>query len=191
MSSELFLLFFGFSTLAALIVSKLATVAKFPLVVGYLVAGTLFGPAVFNIITAQQVSSLDVINTLVLSFIGFGVGGELRIKDLKKLGKSIIVIVIFEATVTFLLVGFATAVVLKSIPMGMIYGALASATAPAGTVDVIRQYKAEGNLTKTLYAVMGLDDIYALLLYTVAIPLAIIYLGGHTDFTILSMIKLP
>jgi len=119
-----------------------------------------------------------VINTITLSFLGFGIGGELRFKELKKLGKSIVIIVIFEATAAFLVVGIATGLVLHNISLGLIYGALASATAPAGTVDVIRQYKAKGNLTSTLYAVMGLDDIYALLIYTISIPVAIILLGG-------------
>lgn len=178
MTSEFLLLFLGTSILISLICSQGATLIRSPLIVGYIITGALLGPAVFHLINEQQIVSLNIINTLTLSLIGFGVGGELKIKELKKLGKTIFIIVIFEATITFLLVGICTAIVLKSVSLGMIYGALASATAPAGTVDVIRQYKAKGNLTTTLYAVMGLDDIYALLIFTIATPLAIIFLGG-------------
>jgi Kef-type K+ transport system membrane component KefB len=60
----------------------------------------------------------------------------------------------------------------------LIYGALASATAPAGTVEVIREYKAKGDLTSTLYGVMGLDDIFALLLYSLTAPVAIMFING-------------
>ena len=178
MDSYYLLLFLGGSILLALILARGATLVKSPLIVGYIIAGALLGPAVLNLISNQNIVSLGVINTITLSFLGFGIGGELRWSELKKLGKSIVIIVLFEATATFLLVGLATGLLLKSVPLGLIYGALASATAPAGTVDVIRQYKAKGNLTSTLYAVMGLDDIYALLIYTISIPIAIILFGG-------------
>ncbi|RLC51576.1 MAG: sodium:proton exchanger [Candidatus Cloacimonadota bacterium] len=178
MSNEFLLLFLGGSILFALLFSRGATYLKSPLIVGYIVAGAILGPTLLNVISHRQIESLNVINTITLSFLGFGIGGELKLKELKKLGKSIIVIVLFEATAAFLVVGIATGFLLKNISLGLIYGALASATAPAGTVDVIRQYKAKGNLTSTLYAVMGLDDIYALLIYTLSIPLAIILLGG-------------
>jgi len=76
--------------------------------------------------------------------------------------------------------------------MGLIYGALACATAPAGTIDVIRQYQAKGELTSTLFAVMGLDDIFALILYSLAIPIAGIMLGSQdvsVSFALLDAFK--
>ncbi len=184
METSFLLTFLGASALLALLFSRGATLLKSPLIVGYIVAGAVLGPAVLNLISHEQILSMDVINTITLSFLGFGIGGELRWSELKKLGKSILTIVVFEATAAFVAVAVVTGLVLHSIPLGIIYGALASATAPAGTVDVIRQYKAKGNLTSTLYAVMGLDDIYALLLYTLAIPLAVIMLGGSTEVSI-------
>lgn len=178
MNSTFLLIFMGGSLLMALLIARGTSLLKFPLVVGYIIAGAIIGPAILNLIDYSQIESMNVINTITLSFLGFGIGGELKFKELKKLGKSIFVIVVFEATAAFLIVGVATALILHSVGLGLIYGALASATAPAGTVDVIRQYKAKGNLTTTLYAVMGLDDIYALLIYTLAIPIALIFLGG-------------
>ena len=183
MESEFLLFFFGASLLLSLLIAKGASLLKTPLIVGYIVAGAIMGPAILNLISIEKVQSLNIINTLTLSFIGFGVGGELKFSELKKLGKSIVAIVLFEATGAFIVVGVATALILHNIPLGIIYGALASATAPAGTTDVIKQYKAKGNLTTTLYAVMGLDDIYALVIYTLAIPIAIILLGGKSEET--------
>ena len=178
MSHDLLMLFLGVSILLSLIIAKGATLLKSPLIVGYIIAGALLGPDIFGAITEEQIASMDIINLVVLSLIGFGIGGELQLKELKKLGKSIISIVMFEAFGAFLLVGTAAAIILKSVPMGLIYGALASATAPAGTVEVIKQYKAKGEFTTTLYAVMGLDDIIALLLFTISLPIALIFLGG-------------
>ncbi|HHE37603.1 MAG TPA: cation:proton antiporter [Candidatus Cloacimonetes bacterium] len=174
----LLLLFLGGSILISIILARGATLLKSPLIVGYIVAGALLGPDVLGFITEKQIASLDTINLIVLSLIGFGIGGELRFKELKKLGKSIILIVLLEAFGAFLLVGITSALILKSIPMGLIFGSLASATAPAGTVEVIRQYKAKGEFTTTLYAVMGLDDIIALLLFTISLPLAVILMVG-------------
>jgi len=177
-NSTFLLLFSGIAILTAFFSSKLAGLMKSPLIVGYIIAGAILGPAVLNIISPAEIDQLDIVNVVTLSFIGFGVGGELRFTELKKLGKSIIIIVLMEATAAFLMVGIVCALVLNSIPLGMIYGALAAATAPAGTTDVINQYHAKGNLTTTLYAVMGLDDIYALVIYSLAIPLSLIMLGG-------------
>lgn len=173
------LAFIGLSLLFSLITGRGATQVKVPLIIGYIIAGAILGPAIIGFVGNKQVNSLAFINTLTLSLIGFNVGSELRFRELRKMGKKIMVITVFEASVAFIVTGIATALVLRSIPMGIIYGALACATAPAGTIDVIRQYQAKGELTSTLFAVMGLDDIYALILYSIGIPLAGIMLGSH------------
>ncbi len=173
------LAFIGLSLLFSLITGRGATQVKVPLIIGYIIAGAILGPAIIGFVGNKQVNSLAFINTLTLSLIGFNVGSELRFRELRKMGKKIMVITVFEASVAFIVTGIATALVLRSIPMGIIYGALACATAPAGTIDVIRQYQAKGELTSTLFAVMGLDDIYALILYSIGIPLAGTMLGSH------------
>ncbi len=173
------LAFIGVSLLFSLLTGRGATLIRVPLIIGYIIAGAFLGPAIIGFVGDKQVNSLAFINTLTLSLIGFNVGSELRIKELRKMGKKIMIITVFEASVAFLITGIATAIALKSIPMGIIYGALACATAPAGTIDVIRQYQAKGELTSTLFAVMGLDDIFALILYSLGIPLAGIMLGSH------------
>ncbi|MDY6915019.1 MAG: cation:proton antiporter, partial [Candidatus Cloacimonadota bacterium] len=189
MSAEYLLFFLGFSILVALFFSKGARLLRIPMIVGYIVAGAILGPDISGFISRQQIASLDVVNIVVLSLIGFGIGGELQLKKIKKLGKSIVIIVFFEAMGAFLLVGTVTALLLKSVPLGLIYGSLASATAPAGTVEVIKQYKAKGNFTTTLYAVMGLDDIISLLLFSLSLPLAVILLVGQDTGT--NMAVLP
>jgi Kef-type K+ transport system membrane component KefB len=183
------LFFLGSSILLALIISRGATLLKIPLIVGYIIAGALLGPDLLAMLKPQQIATLELVNLVVLSFIGFGIGGELRISELKKLGKTILLIVLFEAFGAFLLVGITSALLLKSVPMGMIFGSLAAATAPAGTVEVIKQYKAKGKFTTTLYAVMGLDDILALLLFTITLPISIILLGGSSSSILHALAK--
>lgn len=178
-----FLLFLGCSIIAALIFSRGATFIKSPLIVGYIVAGAILGPSIIGFISFEQIKSLEIVNIVTLSLIGFGIGGELRWKAIRKLGKSIIFILLFESFGAFLLVGIVLSIFLKNIPLGIIFGALSVATAPAATVEVVRQYKAKGRLTTTLYAVVGLDDILALLIFVLAMPVALIVWGGSDSGT--------
>jgi Kef-type K+ transport system membrane component KefB len=170
--------FIGICLLFSLLTGRGANYLKIPVIIAYIITGAIFGPAILAYVSKQEVVSLEFINLITLALIGFNIGSELRLKELRRMGKSIIIIVLMEASLAFLITAVATAIVLKSIPMGIIYGALACATAPAGTIDVIRQYQARGELTSTLFAVMGLDDIYALILYSLGIPLAGIMLGA-------------
>ncbi|MBN2017567.1 MAG: cation:proton antiporter [Candidatus Cloacimonetes bacterium] len=175
-------IFLGISLIAALIFSNGAKLLKSPLIVGYIIAGALLGPSVFNFISYEQIRSLEIINVVTLSLIGFGIGGALRWSEIKKLGKVIIYTLFFESFGAFFFVSIALSLLLKSIPLGLIFGALAVATAPAATVEVVREYKAKGTLTTTLYAIVGLDDILALVIYIIIMPVALIFLGDvHTS----------
>jgi len=178
-----YLLFLGISILAALIFSRGATFIKSPLIIGYIVAGAILGPSIIGLISFEQIKSLEIVNVVTLSLIGFGIGGELSWREIKKLGKSIIFILFFESFGAFLFVGITLSIFLKNIPIGIIFGALAVATAPAATVEVVRQYKAKGRLTTTLYAIVGLDDILALLIFVLAMPVALILWGGSDSGT--------
>jgi len=186
------LAFIGLCLLFSLLTGRGAAHIKVPIIIGYIITGALFGPAILHFVGSVQVDQLGFINIITLSLIGFNIGSELRFKELRRMGRKIIIIVIFEASLAFLITAIATAVILRSIPMGLIYGALACATAPAGTIDVIRQYQAKGELTSTLFAVMGLDDIFALILYSLAIPIAGIMLGSQdvsVSFALLDAFK--
>ncbi|HCM14993.1 MAG TPA: hypothetical protein DHW79_03435, partial [Candidatus Cloacimonas sp.] len=171
--------FMGICLLFSLLSGRGASYLKVPIIIAYIITGAIFGPAILSYVNSTQIDSLGFINLITLALIGFNIGTELRFKELRRMGNKIIIIVLMEASLAFLVTAVATAIALKSIPMGIIYGALACATAPAGTIDVIRQYQARGELTSTLFAVMGLDDIYALILYSLGIPLAGILLGAN------------
>ena len=172
-----FLIFLGLSIVVALIFSRGATLIKSPLIVGYIITGAILGPSITGFIGFDKIKSLEIVNIVTLSLIGFGIGGALRWKEIKKLGKVIIFTLFFESLGAFFLVGIILSILLNNIPLGIIFGALAVATAPAATVEVIKQYKAKGSLTTTLYAIVGLDDILALLIFIIAMPVALVFFG--------------
>ncbi len=180
MDNTLLLSFLGICLLFSILTGRGASYAKIPVIIGYIITGAIFGPSILRYVSNIQIAQLGFINLITLSLIGFNIGSELRFRELQKMGRKIVIIVLFEASIAFVVTALATGLILRSVPMGIIYGALACATAPAGTIDVIRQYQAKGEVTSTLYAVMGLDDIYALILYSLAIPLAGIMLGSKS-----------
>ncbi len=191
--SEIALIFFFLSTalLLSILTSRGVSLLKAPLLLGYILTGAVVGLVLDISIPidnpwAFKVEDYEIINIITLSLIGFGIGTELEYNTLKRVGKTVLWITIFEASLTFIIVGCVISFLLHyslgwgvAIPLGILFGSFASATAPAGTVDVINQYKAKGDLVKTLYAVLGLDDIFALLIFTFALPVAIMLLGSN------------
>jgi Kef-type K+ transport system membrane component KefB len=117
------LAFMGLCMLFSLLTGRGAAYARIPVIIGYIITGALFGPSLVGFVSQIQLDNLTFINLLTLSLIGFNIGSELRFRELKKMGKSILIIVSMEAGIAFLVTGIATALVLKSIPMGIIYGA--------------------------------------------------------------------
>jgi len=157
----------GLTIWGAFFVGQLFRQLGIPQVVGFIVAGTVMGPSLLNIIPQTLSESLLFVSQLALALIGFEMGEHLRFQELRKLGKTIIVIVLFEAFGAFILVTLGVYAVTGVMYQALIFGAIASATAPAATVDVLAEYGAEGPLTTTLLAVVGIDDAVSLLLYSI------------------------
>lgn len=148
---------------SGLLLGRLCKYIKLPNVTGYLIAGLIFGPSLFNLIDADAINQFTIISDVALSFIAFSVGCDFSLDYFKKVGSAPIVIAIFEAmgavlllTVTLLLFGFDA-------KLSILLGAIAAATAPAQTIMVINQYKAKGPLTSMLLSVVALDDAVALI----------------------------
>ena len=191
--SEVSLIFFflAVSLLLSILTSRGVSLLKAPLLLGYIITGAIVGIVLDLSIPVSnpwqfRVDDYEIVNIITLSLIGFGIGTELEYKELKKVGKTVFWITLFEATLTFLVVSIVISFLLHftmgwkiALPLGLLFGSFASATAPAGTVDVIKQYRASGSLVTTLYAVLGLDDIFALLIFTITLPISIMLLGSH------------
>jgi Kef-type K+ transport system membrane component KefB len=158
----------GIAILAGFLVAKFIVRLKIPSVAAYVLIGVLFGQSVLNIFHEDMINNIGVINDIALGLIAFIIGGELRWKQLRQLGSTIFFIVIFEAFGAFGLVTFCVQLIFKQWELSLMLGAIAAATAPAATIMVIRELKAEGKFTKTLLSVVAIDDGIALLIYSFA-----------------------
>ncbi len=143
-----------------------------PNVTGYLIAGLLIGPFCFRCITQEQMQSFESIITLALGFIAFSIGGEFKLSSLKLLGKQVMTITFMQALTTTLLVDVGLILFGFETPLALTLGAIATATAPAATLMVVRQYKAKGPVTKTLLPVVALDDAIGLMVFSISLAVA-------------------
>ena len=168
-------LLFGLIVLAGTFGSRLAQKFHIPQVVGCIMVGILLGD-IFDVITTATIENLKPFTMFALGIIGFMIGGELRSDVFKKYGKQFFIILFSQGIGAFLLVAigaswvawFFTGSLETSIAMGIVFGAIASATAPAATVNVLWEYKTRGPLTAAVLAIVALDDGLALILYRCA-----------------------
>jgi Kef-type K+ transport system membrane component KefB len=181
----------GFLLTIAFLGSKIFQRFGIPQVVGYIFLGTLLGSSFLNIIPLELASDLEFISLMALGLIGFDMGSHLKLDELRRLGKSLTFILLFEAVGTWALVSVGVYLITRSLHTALIFGALASATAPAATVDVLAEYDAKGPLTTSLLAVVGLDDALALFLYSITAVIAENVFTGSAYPSIFEMISLP
>ncbi len=178
-----------------LMLSRLAKLLKLPAVTAYLVAGILIGPYLLGSLgitgvgfsSMQQVKSYGIICDVALGFIAFSIGNEFRLSDLKHTGRQAAVIGVLQAVAATVLVDGALIGLhflmpdKLPLPSAIILGAVASATAPAATLMVVRQYKAKGPLTDILLPIVALDDAVGLVLFAVSFGVAKALLEGQVD----------
>lgn len=136
-----------------------------PSIIGYMLLGVVMGVSVLRIFHHGHLRELAFITDIALGFVAFSIGNELKLSTLKSLGKSIGLIILLESFSALILVAVLVYLVTGDFVTALIFGALAPATAPAGTVAVIREFKAKGKLSSSLYAVAGFDDGVAILLF--------------------------
>jgi Kef-type K+ transport system membrane component KefB len=136
-------------------------------------------------------ANLDYVTNIALAFIAFTIGSELSIKTIKRLGKSIFSIAIMESVAAFIVVTAAVYMIGRPLYMALLFGSIASATAPAATVMVLKEYNAEGPLTSTIMAVVGLDDAFALIIFSLINPIAYSQYKGEGAINLSEVILLP
>lgn len=173
------LLALGIAMTAGLLFTRIIKLVKLPNVTAYLIAGLLIGPSVIGLVGKESVDSFNIIVTLALGFIAFSIGGEFKLDTLKRLGKNITVITLVQAfgavivTFTVLLVaGLLGWLGENYLPLVFTLSAIATATAPAATLLVVRQYKAHGPVTETLLPVVAMDDAIGLMIFSIFMAIA-------------------
>ena len=188
---------------AGLMLSRLAKFVKLPAVTAYLVAGILIGPYLLGalgvrglgFISMEDIKSYSILSDVALGFIAFSIGNEFRLSSLKQTGRQAAVIGVVQAVFTTLLVDAALIGVhflipqTLPLPAAIVLGAVASATAPAATLMVVRQYKAKGPVTQILLPIVALDDAVGLILFAISFGVAKAMMSGKVD--VLSVVIEP
>lgn len=185
------LLLIGLAIFFGLLGGKLTNRVRMPAVVGYILAGLVLGPSVLHLFNGATLDALDPLNDLALGLVAFVIGAELQWPVLKRMGRGIVIIVLAESFGAFLVVFGTVLWLTHSVPMALIFGALAPASAPAGTVVVLQEYRARGPLTNALLAVVGLDDGLAIMIYGFAAAMAHAILAGHNALSLHSALLKP
>jgi Kef-type K+ transport system membrane component KefB len=189
------LLSISIAMLAGLLMTRVFSRWKLPDVTAYLVAGVLIGPYCLGrlhieglgFVSADAVSSLSLISEVALGFIAFSIGNEFRLDALKATGRQATIIGIFQALTATVFVDAALVAVHLAIPeklslaQAITLGAIATATAPAATLMVVRQYKAKGPLTSLLLPIVALDDAVGLVVFAVSFGVAKALVSGVVD----------
>ncbi len=204
--------------LAGLLMSRLAKLFKLPAVTAYLVAGIIIGPFMLGALDFSALGlgfshmgfspydfglsgngsknpAFEIICDVALGFIAFAIGNEFRLSELKTIGKQATIIGILQALVTTVVVDVALILLSFAMPdiltpsMAIILGAIATATAPAATLMVVRQYKAKGKLTSLLLPIVALDDAVGLIIFSVSFGVARAMNSG--EMSVISVILNP
>ncbi len=197
------LLSLSIALFAGLMLSRLAKVFALPAVTAYLVAGILIGPYLLGafgvegigFISPDDLGKYDILCDVALGFIAFSIGNEFRLAQLKQIGKQAAVIGVLQAVAATVLVDAALIGIhflfpdKLPLPSAILLGAVASATAPAATLMVVRQYKAKGPVTQILLPIVALDDAVGLVLFAISFGVAKALISGRVD--LLSVVLEP
>jgi len=178
-----FLLLIGIAIGLGLLIGKGTFLLKVTGVIGYIIAGIIIGPSILNWVQLTPIES-ETITNFALSIVAFIIGGELTLRLLRSMGKGIIAIIIGESLGAFFIVFLGVYLLTGNLIISIIFAALAPASAPAGTVAVIHEYRAKGKLTDSILAVVGFDDGFAILIYAFAMAFVVLLLSsGMFSFT--------
>lgn len=183
-------LYLSLAMVVALLMTRVTRLVRLPNVTAYLIAGVLIGPGVLNLLNSDSIGTLSVLTSVSLGFIAFSIGDEFKLSTLKQIGSQAMIITLFEALGAIVLVDCITVALGFPPAMCITLGALAASTAPAATLMVVRQYKADGPLTRMLLPVVAADDAIGLIAYSISINVAIA-LAQHESLNIVSTFLIP
>ncbi len=179
----------GTAILFGVLFGKIFTKIKLPQVVGFIFTGVLLGKSGFGLVNGDIIASLSPLSNIALGIIGFMVGSELEISVFKKYGKQFMYILVFESLITFLLVSLVLGFSLTLLgfssniawALALMLGAISSASAPAGTTDVLWENKTKGPLTRTILGIVALDDGLGLMFFVISSSIASSLIGATSD----------
>ena len=159
------LLYISLILFGGLLVGRFVKLFNLPNVTGYLIAGLILGPSLANFIPAEMVRNFSLVSDMTLGFIAFSIGSEFKFSYFKEVGTTPVIVAIMEACGAMLLVTLTLLLFGTDLRLALLFGAIASATAPAQTLMVVQQYRARGPMTSLLMSVVALDDAVALIAF--------------------------
>ncbi|MGM0462929.1 MAG: cation:proton antiporter [Fibrobacterota bacterium] len=167
----------GIMFLLPLAVSQFSKEVGLPKIIAYMVSGIILGPSVLNFLNDQTLQHMEFITHMSLGFVAFKIGLELHLKEIWAHGRGIITAVFSELFLAVFLVTCLLYLLTGNLALSLIFGALAPASAPAGTIAVIDETRSRGSLTQTLYSIVGIDDGLAIIIFGLISPVAIFLLS--------------
>lgn len=175
----------GLSTIlfSGFFLTRLTKFMRLPNVSGYIIAGVMIGPSVFNIIPQGMVNNMSFVSDIALAFIAFGVGKFFKKDILKETGGKVLIITLFESLIPGVLIALSIYFIFHmDLSFALLLGAIATATAPASTVMTIHQYHARGEFVNTLLQIVAFDDVICLLAYSVVVAIVTANASGGVNF---------
>jgi Kef-type K+ transport system membrane component KefB len=175
----IFLFYAGCIIFIGFLLGKLADRLHLPEITGYVFAGLLIGPSIFGLLSEEVVTGFEIINSVVLGIIAYQIGTELWIPKLKKSGKSILIITSVQAFLTAFLVFSIIYLIDGRLWLALTLSAIATATAPAAMMVIIKKYKAKGPITDTVVPIVGIDDILGVIVFALFTSISVSVFNGE------------
>jgi len=170
---------------------RLAQKLRLPAITGYIVTGLLLGPSALSLVPDTVAVQLEPIPHIALGLIAISIGGRFSLRQIRNLGRDTVSITLFQLVTTFGAVTLLLVLFGASLPVALLLGAIASATAPAATVAVISEYRARGQMTDTLLATVALDDAGCIVLFSVTAAVCAALTGGASRAVVFSSVLKP
>ena len=163
----------GFILLTGLLAGRLIQRLRIPTVTAYLLLGIILGPSALNLVSEGIINSSGLISNMVLGLIAFSIGQNFSLEIFRKIGRSVIWVSVWAAIMPWFLISVSFTILFKqSFYIALLFGAISSATAPAATMMVVREYKAKGSFTDTLLGIVAIDDAWCLIIFAFSFAIA-------------------
>jgi len=188
------LLLVGLTVILGYYFGKNMKFLKLPSIIGFMIFGVVLGPSLLNLLSTPMQQNLSFITNIALGFVALSIGMELKFSTLKRLGSGMVYVILFESFMAYIIVFAGLFLFTRNLPLSLLFAAVAPASAPTGTVAVIQEYKAKGNLTKALFAVVGFDDGLGIIIFGFSAAIAkniILHESGATSSGLWATILIP
>ena len=179
----------GIVLVGALVAEKIISYLKIPAITSYILLGILLGPYALNVTGGGLIASSELLSNIVLGFIAFHIGKNFSVEHFKRIGKAVLSVSITVTVATLICVTVGIYYVAhQPFHIALLFGAISTATAPATTMMVIRQYKARGMFTDVLLGTVAIDDAWGIMIFSVSLAIAqVLQVGQFSEWIIMAV----